>query len=40
MDEESKKLFKKWINLCYDGKFYYKDNFLYVYVWNYKRDIL
>ncbi|MCE6090686.1 hypothetical protein J7894_01095 [Mycoplasmopsis agalactiae] len=39
-DEKSNKSFKKWINLRYDGKPYHKDNFPYVYAWNYKRDIL
>ncbi|EIN15203.1 Hypothetical protein MAGb_3120 [Mycoplasmopsis agalactiae 14628] len=39
-DEKSIKSFKKWINLRYDGKPYHKDNFPYVYAWNYKRDIL
>ncbi len=40
IDERSKKSFKKWINLRYDGKPYHKDNFPYVYAWNYNRDIL
>ncbi|MBT1347069.1 hypothetical protein FCL96_03170 [Mycoplasma bovis] len=40
IDESSKKSFKKWINLRYDGKPYHKDNFPYVYAWNYNRDIL
>ncbi|QQH42980.1 hypothetical protein HYD79_00780 [Mycoplasmopsis bovis] len=38
--KSNKKSFKKWINLRYDGKPYHKDNFPYVYAWNYKRDIL